>query len=598
MIYASTRPSILCIDNPREELDVLSGLLSSTLKEYEVVAADTAIDGLNKLEDLVMNNYEVAMVIAAQSLPDDEDDEDGETMQKLYEKWPHAMRMLLIGEEETPNEALIEEAKIYRVFNKPFNEKEFRNALKEAARVYEQQQELNLKSRVLNELHRGAMTLIGERKLPRLLHKLMRIVIENADALDGYIVLKSGDDSQLFIEAEGHMGEYETKIERVEVTDFSPVCPAIAEYAKNTGENVILHDAMNEGLFSTHPFIRKNQCRSILCTPLIYQGNFYGLLYLENNQKTNAFSAFNIELFRLLAAPAAIAIQNALLYGDLEAKVEKRTEEVMDQKAEIERQRDEIQRKNNDIMDSIRYAKRIQDAILPSMDEIAKSLPNSFVYFRPKDVVSGDFYWYSRRLSKVIIAAADCTGHGIPGAFMTVMANTLLKQIVELEGIFKPNEILYHLNLRIRVALQQGGKKTEDGLELALCQIDVVRNKLQYAGANRPLMLVRNKEVMEIKGDKYGIGGGDEGVDESRLYTNHTMELKPDDIIYIFSDGYPDQIGEEVNRKFLARRFFNLLLDVHQKDIHHQAMLLDAELRHWRGEKEQTDDITVIGIQF
>jgi histidine kinase len=594
MIFSSVKPTILCIENPHDQPFPISEMIGQALKEFELISATSGEEGMKSLERLVLRNHEVAMVISEQNLIDNK---GHSLLVKAYEKWPHAVRMLLLSDEEAPDEVLIDQAKVFRVFEHPFNPDDFKNALRDAARFYKQRQELAFKSHVLTELHRASMTLIGERRLDKLLHKLMRIVIENADALNGYIILERESDQSLFIEAEGHIDNYETTIRTTEVNDFSPVCPAIVEYSRNTRDNVILHDALNDGLFTSHPYVRKNLSRSIICTPLIYQGQIYGLLYLDNNQKTNAFSPLNIELFRLLSAPAAIAIENARLYQELESKVENRTREVIAQKQEIERTRDELQMKNNDIMDSIRYAKRIQDAILPNVLDIKRVLPKAFVYFSPKDVVSGDFYWFSKRLSKVIIAAADCTGHGIPGAFMTVMANTLLKQIVELEGIFKPCDILYHLNLRIRVALQQDTDSTnKDGLEIAICQIDPSRRKLQFAGANRPLILIRNNEITELKGDKYGIGGDQE--ESSRLYTNQVVELEDNDVFYIYSDGYPDQIGEEINKKFLSRRFYSLLTEIHLKDPQHQRMLLDAELRHWRGDKEQTDDITVIGIQI
>ena len=595
MIFTSAKPYVICLMSDRESLREIADQTAQILPDYELVTGLRAEEGLKTLDRLVAESQEIALFIADQDLVDIP---GGQSLIRSYERWPHAMRVLVAGAERLPAEGTLEAARLHRIFYKPMDWADYRAALREVARFYNQRLELLFKSRVLTELHRASMTLIGERNLDKLLHKLMRIVIEKADAVNGYIILARESDGALCIEAEGHVGAYETTIRSTEVNDFSPVCPAIVEYARKTSDNVILSDAMNEGLFAKHPFIRKMGCRSLLCTPLIYQGMIHGLLYLENNLKPDAFSAYHIELFRLLSAPAAIAIQNARFYGELEQKVSERTREVMSQKAEIERVRDEIQDKNNDIIASIQYAKRIQDAILPKLTDIRSVYPNSFIYFRPKDIVSGDFYWFSRRLSKSILACGDCTGHGVPGAFMNVMANTLLKQIVELEGIFKPNEILYQLHLRTRVALQQEHSQNtnKDGLDIALCQLDVKRNKLQFAGANRSLLLIRDNEIIEMKGDRYGIGGDQE--EEVRNYTNHSFEVLEGDSVYIFSDGFADQIGHELNKKYLMKRFYQFLLDIHTKDMEHQTMLLDAELRHWGGDREQTDDITVIGIRF
>jgi serine phosphatase RsbU (regulator of sigma subunit) len=374
------------------------------------------------------------------------------------------------------------------------------------------------------------------------------------------------------------------------------------DYAVQNLENVILDDAMNSSTFGSNPYVRKNMCRSVLCSPMVYQGRVLGMLYLENRSISGAFSADNLEFLKMLSSTAAVSIQNARIYGELEQRVAERTEEVMAQKDEIERQRDEIQLKNEDILASIRYARRIQMAILPSPQDILATFPQSFLLYKPRDVVSGDFYWFSKRLSKTILAAADCTGHGVPGAFMTIMANTLLKQIVELEGIFEPSEILAQLHLRIRVALKQGNElaeveQTNDGLDIALCQVDVKRMRMVYAGANRSLLLIRKGEAITYKPDRYGIGG-DMFKDEARTYADHHIDLEPGDTIYIFSDGYIDQVGGNSDKRYSSKRLTDFLLAHQDKDMEHQKLLLEAELYHWMGNEEQMDDIVMLGVRF
>jgi serine phosphatase RsbU (regulator of sigma subunit) len=594
------KPVILLVEPDRVSLGRVRGLFGGVVQAYELIVAADADDLLRRLDRMVLEGVEIAMTIVSS---DGNDQLAVRHLRRAYEKWPHGLRILITDGPENLDADEVEAAKIFRIFYRPLDEITFGLGLREASRFYLQQQEVTQKARILTELHRASMSITGEIQLHKLLHKLMRLVVENADARKGYILMEDAD-GRIFIEASGTPTEHATQTGRAEISDFSPVCPAVVEYVVRTRENIILHDALKEGNFLSHPYIRKNLCRSILCTPLIYQGKLYGILYLENSEKTHAFSNESLELLRLLTAPAAIAIQNAQLYSYMEAKVEERTREVKAQKEEIERSHELIRQKNDDIISSINYARRIQDAFLPSLEGIKKTFPQSLVYYKPKDIVSGDFYWFSRRLSKAIIAAADCTGHGIPGAFMTIMANTLLRQIVELEGIFKPDEILYHLNLRVRVALQQetesteaGRRKNQDGLDIALLQVDTKRGKLQYAGANRPLLIVRaNGEIEEIKGDKQGIGGYQ--IEEVASYTTHTFEMEAGDTVYIYSDGYPDQIGEEINKRFQGKRFQTFLQEIHDKDMEYQRLLLDAELRHWRGDMEQTDDVVVIGIRF
>jgi serine phosphatase RsbU (regulator of sigma subunit)/DNA-binding response OmpR family regulator len=600
MIVADQRPAILYVESDQAVLQQFADDIQQLAAGYDVYVASTGNEAQGLLDHLISMQQEIALVLAPEQL----NDVNGLVfLTQVYERWPHALRVLLC----LPNSPLLqapelERARLFRVLFQPLEALQLRLTMQEALRHHAQRYELMEKSRILSELHRATMSITGEINLENLLHKLMRILIDNADAEHAYIVMPDKNGT-LYIEAAGQSGSYETILAHQEVTDFSPVCPAVLEYGMKSRENVVLHDAVNEGFFSNHPYIRRNFCRSVTCVPLVYQGQMFGFLYLDNASKPNAFSPYSLELFKLLSAPAAVAIQNAQLYGVLEQRVQERTGEVVAQKRQLEIQKDEIQQKNDDIMGSIRYARRIQEALLPKASEMRELLPQSFVYYKPKDIVSGDFFWISQRLSKIILAAADCTGHGIPGAFMTIMSNTLLKQVVELEGIFKPSEILHQLDLRVRMALQQDSLSPEvsqqqDGMDCAICQIDIRRNKLIYAGANRPLVLIRNGELIEYKPDKYGIGGEITGEITSREYTEHTIDILPGDTYYMFSDGYQDQIGEEVNKRFKARRFYQMLLDLQERDMEHQRVLLDAELRHWRGDLEQTDDILILGVRF
>ncbi len=597
MIYTNSETyAAICLQYDRVELENIATLLQTQFSQLSVERASTVEEAHRILKKLSYANKELALVLSDQQLT------DGigiNFLIKTYEQYPHATRILFCDSFQHLNEAALLDARLYRVFVRPYHPLDFKLSITETMRLFQHRMELNERSRTLNELHRASLSLTGEINFDKLMHKLMRIMIDNADAQQACIILEDENTSQLFIHAQGRANNYETDLRVIEVNEFGPVCPSIVEYARKTKENVILTDALSDGLFATHPYIRKNLCRSILCAPLVYQSKLFGLVYLANNEKTNAFSPFSLELFRLLSAPAAIAIQNARLYAEMETKVMERTAQVIEQKQQIEKQRDEIKQKNEDILASINYARRIQEAFLPKVEDIKAVFPQSFVYYKPKDIVSGDFYWFTRRLSKVILAVADCTGHGIPGAFMTVMANTILRQIVELEGIFKPDEILYQMNLRVRNALQQheGTSNSLDGMDMAICQIDIRRNKLQYAGANRPLLLIRRGEIMEYKPERYGIGGDQMG-EYFRVFTNHTIEIEPNDTIYIFTDGYPDQFGEEMNTRFKSRRFYQLLQDYQNRELEHQKNLLDSDLRRWRGEIEQTDDILIIGLRL
>lgn len=274
----------------------------------------------------------------------------------------------------------------------------------------------------------------------------------------------------------------------------------------------------------------------------------------------------------------------------LEDKVEERTVELRDEKLKVEMA-------HKDIKDSINYAKRIQEAILPHSEEIVRSLPTSFILFQPKDVVSGDFYWFATAGNKVLIAAADCTGHGVPGALMSMVGNTLLNEIVKQKGITEPAEILNNLHIGVRQALRQDKHyaETRDGMDIALCCITDGKT-VEYAGANRSFLYIDKEGVKEIKANKFPIGGLQQ--DEERKFTNHSMALEKGDMFYLFSDGYADQFGGDKGKKFMVKNFHKLLLSVSIKNMEEQKIILGEAINNWKEGYEQIDDILVIGVKM
>jgi len=281
-------------------------------------------------------------------------------------------------------------------------------------------------------------------------------------------------------------------------------------------------------------------------------------------------------------------------YNELEQKVKDRT-------AEVVRQKEEIEIKNKHITDSIRYAKRIQNAILPPESLVKHLLPESFILYRPKDIVSGDFYWMTKKNNLVIYAAVDCTGHGVPGAFMSIVGFNQLNYAIEVKKAREANTILECLNEGVIDTLREKGgdingiNAVKDGMDIALCVIDMKNKKLQFAGANNPLCIVRDNEVLLYKGDKQAIGGNIDG--ELPKFTNHEIDLKSGDVLYTFSDGYADQFGGNDGRKFMQKRFRELLQSIHNNPIEEQRIILDNILDEWRGREEQVDDILVIGVK-
>lgn len=283
---------------------------------------------------------------------------------------------------------------------------------------------------------------------------------------------------------------------------------------------------------------------------------------------------------------------------ELEQLVYERTVEIEEQKTEIERSRDEIAKFAKDITDSIKYAKRIQKAIFPAWRDVQDVLPNSFVFFQSKDLVSGDFYLAERVGSKRIFCAVDCTGHGVPGGFMSIVANNLLQQAIRQIGLTKPSEILEFLNLGVTNTLHQTYEEStvKDGMDIALCCWDEETDILEFAGAYNPLYLFRDGELQEIKGNRFPVGTfvGE----EIREFTNHSIQVQSGDMVYIFSDGFADQFGGHNGKKFMIRRFKAMLQEIHTKPVDDQYDFVSKQLQNWKGNLEQVDDIIVMGVRI
>ncbi|MDF2437918.1 MAG: hypothetical protein K0Q95_2294 [Bacteroidota bacterium] len=253
--------------------------------------------------------------------------------------------------------------------------------------------------------------------------------------------------------------------------------------------------------------------------------------------------------------------------------------------------------KQKDITDSITYAKRIQEAILPNDKLVKKLLPDSFILYKPKDIVSGDFYWVSEWGDQVMFAAVDCTGHGVPGAFMSIVGQNMLNQAVNEHGLSKPNLVLNSLNKGVSRTLGKDEDNViRDGMDLALCSLNRKTMTLECAGAYNPVWLLRGDDIIEIKGNKFPIGSFMD--DAVQNFDNNMVSLKKGDQIYIFTDGYSDQFGGPKGKKFKEKNLKSLLLAVKNLSMDQQKEHLNEKIEEWRGDLEQIDDILIMGVRI
>jgi serine phosphatase RsbU (regulator of sigma subunit) len=285
------------------------------------------------------------------------------------------------------------------------------------------------------------------------------------------------------------------------------------------------------------------------------------------------------------------------------------------QKDVIEKQKNLVDEKQKEIVDSITYAKRLQQAILPPDNLIQKYLPNSFILYKPKDIVAGDFYWFEHKNDLVMIAAADCTGHGVPGAMVSVVCSNALNRTVKEFGLTESGKILDKVRELVIETFEKSESEVKDGMDISLCVLDFKNKKMQWSGANNPLWIVRSEMLdnrfeteklgsnisnlnthilIEYKADKQPIGK----YAEQKPFTTNEIQLQKDDSLYIFTDGYADQFGGEKGKKYKGSKMKELILSIQVKDMDEQRELIDKSFEDWKGDLEQVDDVCIIGVKI
>jgi serine phosphatase RsbU (regulator of sigma subunit) len=359
---------------------------------------------------------------------------------------------------------------------------------------------------------------------------------------------------------------------------------------KNKKE-IFINDNENEYKKYTNKIIvvSGSMPHSLIFYPMMIGNRVLGVITIQSFKKF-AYTSHHLDILRTLGTYTAIALDNANLYENLEEKVKERTMEVMEQKNIIEQ-------KQKEIKDSINYARKIQDATLPLQSEFLENIPQSFFFYKPKDVVSGDFYWLAKNENKILVAAADCTGHGVPGAFMSMLGNNKLDYAVIEKGETCPGKILEILNQQIKSTLKQNtdSSLSKDGMDIILCSIDKNNSKIEFAGANRPLYHVRNGIINELSCTKVAIGGLT-SLDQN--FEQQELVFQKNDMIYLCTDGYADQFGGANGKKFMKKRFKELLAKISGMHINKQYEFLVETFEKWQLKQDQVDDILVMGIRL
>jgi len=361
------------------------------------------------------------------------------------------------------------------------------------------------------------------------------------------------------------------------------------------------------GIIQGNYFTAISHYIGIICQSTLFSialGARISFLRQENRQKQLENEA--LERQRLVELQKLTEDKNK----ELEIKVKNRTQqlEMFNEKLNqslttVHEQKTEIERRNNDFMDSVNYAQRIQNAILPKIQNIKDVFKQCFVVYQPKDIVAGDFYWFSdtphteNQLETYLISVADCTGHGVPGAFMTLIGSSLLNQIVNEDNIYSPSAILTELDRRLLKTLQQQNRNEQvnDGMDIALLSIDKSKKTITFSSARRPLIYFQQGQFKEISSNRYPIGGAEL---KHKEFKDEVVPYQSGDIFYLYTDGFTDQFGGEKDKKFNIRRFREVLTSIQNRSLEMQKEMIENEFYLWKGSKDQTDDVLVIGIRM
>ncbi|KXX72164.1 SpoIIE family protein phosphatase [Flammeovirga sp. SJP92] len=362
------------------------------------------------------------------------------------------------------------------------------------------------------------------------------------------------------------------------------------------------------------PVITHKKAASLIYLPLTTPTGKIGVLAIHND-RPNAYSDVEINMLGSIVVYAVSALQTAINYEDMETQVLKKTQqinrhrdELMSSNLLLQGTLEELEKKNSQQTSSIQYAKRIQQALLPNISLIRSQFEDAFVFYRPKDIVSGDFYWLESKGDYTYLAVADCTGHGVPGAFMSILGREILSNLINSKEHLTPAQLLDELNVRIRVVLQQERMNNKDGMDIGICVINKKKRELTYAGAHHPLYLVKkdaigNREIEVVAGERQSIGGHVFKKKQYQSFTNHMIRLDDPnaqlDAVYMCTDGYQDQFGGEKGQKFYKKNMRKLFLDVAQKPMFEQKSIIAMTINEWmQASEKQTDDILVIGFKL
>ncbi|MCS7073007.1 MAG: SpoIIE family protein phosphatase [Bacteroidia bacterium] len=538
------KPYIICVDDEKVVLDQLWNQVAASLGEdFYCDVAESGEEALELIEYLLQDNNQIAIIISDYLMPTMKGDE---FLIKAHHLSPDSYKILLTGQSNlTAITNVINQAKLYRYIPKPWEQQDLVLAVKEAIVSWSNNQKLLQHHQFLQSMNQVLMEISAELNAKLICDKVMHHLMRFTDAANGYVLLKDGESIRF------------------------------SNYHKHPN-SVPPQELL---LQKVHSFVQASMLPPhVLYTPLVKGEQELGCLLLENEPE-KSFLELHKDAFRILAKQATISLDNTRLYNQVNVFAQ------------------EILQKNNDLTESIYYAQRIQKALMPDLELLKSFFDDFFVFYQPKDIVSGDFYFLTKVESKLILATVDCTGHGVPGAFMSLIGHNLLNQVVVERKITYPSEIFKEIENGLNRVLYQQDNNQHDGMDLSICVFDLDSKILEFAGARNSAILVNNSTVQVLEADRFPIGG--RSLYHEKVFHTHQLILREPVSIYLYTDGFQDQFGGTENRKFYPKNFKRLITSNADKPMKQQKQILESTILDWMGDKtKQTDDILVLGIRW
>ncbi len=562
---------VLFVDDETTVLNSIRHELSAELgPEYVIETADSAELALEIFDELRDDGREIAVVVSDQLMPRMKGDE---FLIRIHRFAPEIKKILLTGQASA--EAVgnaVNHAGLYNFIAKPWRQGDLSMTVKNACNAYKTERNLREKQKLMADVERYVRVLSEEIRLFPWMEKMLRRIVKDAECSRALFYVTVNNQS-FFLQCDVNG---DILVQEINKKEFAARFPALVFDRVAESLQPFLYDSDRQGVPAEWSLLG-----SFYCIPFERKERCVAVLYLESPKKRGHFTPKRIEFINTVVTQAAVSLENAMLYEAAEQRVRDRSRL--------------LDLKNRDVEAGVEYARKIQYAILPDPAGLEKYFSKAFVWYEAKDVVSGDFYWFGEKGGFVFLAAVDCTGHGVPGAFMSVLGYALLNQIIMENNILETDKILSALHQRVFAMLSKKQKEKDqlDGMDVALCRFDLKKNLLQFSGANRPLLHYGLQGMTEYKPYRFAVGSSQ----ENPAFGAENIKFTPGDAVYLFTDGLGEQIGGDKRQKFSYRRVVDLLELNAGEPIEKQKQKIIEAYNDWRGNNAQTDDLLVIGVK-